>query len=346
MMERKKLLIATTNEGKVHEILHVLGDLPFEFVTLKDIADIEPPSEGNESLEKNAVMKARYYAEKTGMLALADDTGLFIDALNGWPGVETARVRGQETDQFEIVLGKMKHVAEGKRAASFRCFTGVYDPEAKSYFVAEGQCGGEIAHEARGQGENTWGYNRIFYVPSFGKTFGEMTLAEKNEISHRAKSLIKIKYFLQNQYRGKHFVVPVGFLIKEGKLLMSLRNDPHRPEFHKKWEFPGGSVELGEQIEENLVREMKEETGYEVEIVRLLQGVFVKYRPEYEYQVYLLPYVCRIVGGDGHQNDAEILDMKFLELDEWLTMDLIGENLVMYKKLLQELKGVVKEFNL
>lgn len=345
MTERKKLLIATTNEGKIKEILHFLGDLPFEFTTLKDVGDIEPPQEGNISLERNAMKKAQYYAERTGILSLADDTGLFVEALDGWPGVETARVLQEDTETFDLMLGKMKNVPDGKRAAAFRCVTVAYDPETECSFVGDGRIEGEIAREPKGN-EQTWGYNRIFYVPSIGKTFGEVNLEEKNEISHRAKSLTKMKYFLQNQYRGKHFVVPVGLLIKDGKLLMSLRNDPHRPEFHKKWEFPGGSVELGEQIEENLLREMKEETGYEVEIVRLLRGIFVKYRPEYGYQVYLLPYVCRIIGGDGKCNDAEILDMKFLGLDEWPTMDLIGENLVMYKKLLPELKEIVEKYHL
>lgn len=145
---------------------------------------------------------------------------------------------------------------------------------------------------------------------------------------------------------AKHVVVPVALIVRDGKLLMSLRNDPDRPEFHKKWEFPGGGVEVGEDVRGCLIREVREETGYAVEIIRLLQEVFVLYRPQYEYQVYLLPYVCAITGGDGNPDDAEVLDMKFLPLDEWLTMDLIGENLAMYKKLLPELKGVIQEHHL
>lgn len=145
---------------------------------------------------------------------------------------------------------------------------------------------------------------------------------------------------------AKHIVVPVALIVKDGKLLMSLRNDPDRLEFHKKWEFPGGGVELGENVHNCLKREIKEETGYEIEIVRLLQGIFVLYRPQYQYQVYLLPYVCSITGGDGNPGDAEVIEMKFLSLDEWLTMDLIGENLVMYKAILPELKEIIQEYSL
>lgn len=344
MTERKKLLIATTNEGKVVEIQHMLGDLPFELVTLQDIVPIDAPTEGDVSLENNAVMKAQYYGEKTGLLTLADDTGVFIDALGGWPGVETARVADTDAKKCEIAIERM--MGKENRRASFRCVACVFDPQEKTTYTALGEIDGEILDHVVPGLKTAFGFDYIFFVPEVNKAYSELTTTEKNGISHRGRALSKIKYYLQNQYRGKHFVVPVGLLIKDGKLLMSLRNDPHRSEFHQKWEFPGGSVELGEQIEENLTREMKEETGYQVEIVRLLQGIFVKYRPEYEYQVYLLPYVCQIVGGDGKCNDAEILDMKFLPLDEWLTMDLIGENLLMYKGLLPELKGVVKEFNL
>lgn len=345
MIEKKKLLIATSNQGKFEEIKQFLYDLPFELVNLKDLdKKIPEPEETEPTIESNAILKAKYYAEQTGLISLADDGGLFIDALDGWPGVKSARVSDTDDARVETVLEKMKD--KKNRGASFQVSLALYDPEKNKLFVSSGKTDGKILEEAFRGGINNYGFNPIFYITDIGKVYAEMTLQEKNSVSHRGKALLKIKYYLQHEYGSRNIVVPLALIIKDGKILSSVRNDPHRPKYHKKWEFPGGSVEIGEEIHENLIREVKEETGFEVEVVKMLQNIYVKYQEDLQYQVYLIPHVCKIVGGEEKFNDAEVLDMKFFEIDSLTDMPLIGENKEMYKKLLPELKEVIQKYNL
>jgi len=345
------LLIATTNEGKLKEIKTVLETLPFRLITLLDLPSPPPePDEPGETLIENALHKAQYYGDATGMLTLSDDTGLFIDALDGWPGIQVGRVRKQDTDSFDLLLGKMKGILEEKRTAVFRCATAVYDPKTKNTFIAIGELGGRILETPVSGGENHWGYNRLFHIPELNKEYGSMTLKEKNQISHRSKALAKIKMYLQNQYGGRHIVVPLGLVIQDGKLLMNKRNDPDRPAMHDKWEFPGGGVEMGESIEENLAREIKEETGLDSAIVAPL-GVNVTHefyeKDKYRYQVYLLPYVCKVTGGALNTRDEEVLDSRWFDLDEAAAT---GNQLPLNQHLLQEglstLKHIVTDHNL
>jgi len=105
-------------------------------------------------------------------------------------------------------------------------------------------------------------------------------------------------------------------------------------------------VGFGEEVQENLKREIKEETGYEIEVVKQLQYIKVKWRPEWNYQVYLIPFVCRITGGDGNWSDAEILDIKYADPETVLAFDLIGDNKQMFQTLLPELKQVLAEYHL
>ena len=128
--------------------------------------------------------------------------------------------------------------------------------------------------------------------------------------------------------------------------MSTLRNDPHNPEYHQKWEFPGGSLEMGETLEENLIREAKEETGYDVEIVALLDNIQVEDRSEKNYQVCLVPYLCKIVGGDGKYNDHEVLDLKFFEMEDLLKQDLIGANYILADKVKDQIKQLAKKHNL
>jgi len=344
MREKQKLLIATTNEGKYREITHFLGDLPFQLVNLSDLVhSIHPPEETEDTFEGNALIKARYYGEKTDFLTLADDGGLCLDALGGWPGVESARLGRTKEDRIAKIMAALK---TKDRTAAFRVVLTCFDPNQKIHFSAAGELRGRILEQPVAKGDTMWGYNSIFYVEELGKTYGEMTIQEKNSVSHRGQALFKIKRYLQNQYGPKHVPVPVGLIVKDGKILISLRNDPHRPEFHKKWEFPGGVMEFGEEVQENLKREIKEETGYEIEVVKQLQYIKVKWRPEWNYQVYLIPFVCRITGGDGNWSDAEILDIKYADPETVLAFDLIGDNKQMFQTLLPELKQVLAEYHL
>lgn len=343
-----QILIATTNEGKFKEMVHFLDDLPFEFVSLKDLNTTpEEPEENAPDIEGNAILKAKYYGEKTGLVSIADDGGLFIDALDGWPGVKSARVADTTEERIEKTLEKMKELSEDKRTASFQTCLAVYNPKDKNIFVSHGQTDGKILNK-KVEAKNGFGYDPIFFANEAGKTYAEMTTSEKNAVSHRGKALNKIKYFLQNQYDDKHVVVPFALIVKEGKVLLSLRNEPHRPAYHKKWQMPGGSMEVGETLIGNVVREAKEEVGYDVEVVEQINyiGVESQQAGNLTYQVYLIPFVCKIIGGDGVYNDAETLDVKWVEVDDVLNHEMISNNDKMFEDFLPELKRVIKENNL
>lgn len=341
-----KLLIATTNAGKVTEILSYLQTLPFEIISLAELASpIEPPEETEPTIEGNALLKATYYGEKTGFLTIADDSGLFIDALDGWPGVKSARVADTDDHRWQKALELMQEIPKGIRGATFRASIAVYHPLTKEVYMSLGETRGEITDQAVDERMAGFGYDPIFYYPEKNKTFAEMTTAEKNGVSHRGKALNQAKFFLQKQYGSKHIVVPCAFILKDGKLLMSLRNDPHRPEYHEHWEFPGGGVEYGESMEENIIREVKEEVGLNVEVIKLLQHIQVErqsFPNGFSYQVYLVPYVCRIVdGGEPTLSDEETLGVKWFELDEVLNFPLVGENARMFEILLPELREAI-----
>jgi len=338
---KRTLLIATQNEGKIKEILSYLEHTPFDIISLLDIDPISTPEEPETTIEGNAVFKAKYYAEKTGYIALADDGGVFIDELQGWPCVKSARVAETDEERRRIVLKKMNEIKN--RRAEFRTALACYDPKTKNCIISTGVREGEIL-EREQQGEHMWGYNPIFFLPDKQKTYAELSIQEKNETSHRGKALIQMKYLLQNQYKAKDLVVPYALVIKDTKVLMILRNDPHRPEYHKKWEFPGGSMEFGETLEENVIRETKEETGYTVEIIDKISYIAIEAQ-EYEtfsYQIYLIGLVCKIVNGEKTLNDMETLEIKWFDLDDVLNHELVGENARMYEKLLPELKKIIQ----
>ncbi len=342
-MEAKKLLIATTNKGKLEEIRHFLGDLPFDLVGLEDLSlKIEEPEETGNTLEENAILKAKYYAEKTGLISLADDTGLFVAALDGWPGIKAARVGKDGLSRRENLLSELKNIKN--REAFFEACISVYDPEKGTVFTSIGKIEGNILESERG--DSGYDYDSVFEVKGEARTFAEMTVQEKNSFSHRSKALLKTKHYLQNVYSTKHIVVPCGIIIKNGKMLSALRNDPHRPDFHRKWELPGGRVELGENIAGNLVREIKEETGYDVEIVEMLNHIEVDWSEKLGYQIYLIPHVCKIVGGDGKYSDAEILDIEFVEPDKIFDRELLGNDPIMLKKVLPRVKELIAKYNL
>ena len=347
-MIKRELLIATTNAGKVKEIMAFLEHAPFTILTLNDLPEqIPAPVEDTGTILGNAILKAEYYAQKSGHLTLADDAGLFIDALQGWPGVDTALIADTVEARIALVLEKMKDVPTTERTASFRAVLALYDPENQSLFTAFGSTEGSILTE-QVKTEHGFGYDPIFLVSALHKTYAEMTPTEKNSVSHRGKALSRIKYHLQNTYVPKHIVVPCGLIIKDGKILMNRRNDPHRPEFHGTWEFPGGKVEFGEQMHDNMKREIREEVGYEVEIVHLLQHIRVESQETrtYAYQVFLVPYVCRITGGELKPSDEEVMETAWFDLDDVLNQPLLGDNVTMYTTFLPELKEVVTKYKL
>lgn len=347
---KRKLLIATTNKGKFREIQYGLESLPFiECIGLSDIKkEIDAPEESENTLHANAFLKANYYANATGMLTLADDTGLFIEGLNGWPGIESARIADTDEERIDTILKKMQGLTS--RTAEFRIALAIYDPKNQTSFLCSAKKEGVILDAPIAQ-ENAlanFGYTRLFYVSEAGKTFAEMDIKEKNTYSHRGKCIQEVRYYLQNALGAKHIVVPVACIIQDGKILMSLRNDPHNPAFHKKWEFPGGCVEFKESIEENLVREVKEEVGYDVEPIQRLSYIHVRARESetYQYQVYLLPYVCKIIGGKKEHTNSETLDSRWFDLKEVLEYDLLADNRQIFATISEELELVIKAHNL
>jgi hypothetical protein len=133
----------------------------------------------------------------------------------------------------------MKHVPKEQRTAEFSCALAVYNPISGESYIAEGTQGLEVLEEVR-ESDHGFGYDPILYVPAAKKRYADMTLSEKNDMSHRGIALTKTKYYLHNHLGAKEVVCPVGILIKDGKVLMNRRNDPYNPENHNTWEFPGG----------------------------------------------------------------------------------------------------------
>ncbi len=339
----QKILIATTNQGKFKEIKHFLGDLPFEFVSLSDLDDIpEEPVEDKPDIEGNAILKARYYGEKTGLMSLADDGGLFVDALDSWPGVISARISDTVDGRSQQILDKLEGVEKEKRGANFKACLALYDPDRDQLQLTYGETRGTILETAVND-KNGFGYDPIFYVKEIKKAYAEMTTQEKNNCSHRGKALGKMKYILANQYGTKHIVVPYGIIIDQGKILICKRNDPANPEFHGLWELPGGVLEFGETMEENVVRELLEETNYTVKVLEKIDHIHITEReyPGTKLQIILIPYVCKAIEKNGDFNDAEIMEMKWIEPDDYANYDYIGENKEIFGEIIPEIKKII-----
>ena len=342
MIAKQKLLIATTNTGKQDEILHTLTGLSFDLLSLEDLSrDIEPPLETGQTLGENAQLKARYYAGKSGLLTIAEDTGLFVEALGGWPGIVSARVAPTVEDKSNLLLHKMHNIPDEKRQAYFETAMACYDPIHHTSWMLESQrCAGFIGREMKGT-VGGHGYDPVFIYPQADKTFAEMTITEKNAVSHRGKALERIKYYLQNVYGAHHVVVPLAFIFRDGKMLMGRRHDPARPTFHGKWEFPGGKMEYGEDLTGNVIREIKEETGYDIDVIERLNHITIDYSEDFNYQAYLIPHLCRITGGSEKYHDAELSELKFFNIDELKHEEMIGKNLKMYVEALPEIKRII-----
>ena len=189
-----KFVFATNNQHKLNELQAILGD-HFELLSLKDIGCFEEIPEEQPTLEGNARQKAFYVYEKFGFPCFADDTGLEIEALNGEPGVYSARYAGEAKDpqaNMDKVLTKLKN--EDNRKARFRTVISlILDGEEKQF---EGIVEGEIIREKRG--DSGFGYDPVFLPVGYNKTFAEMSLADKNQISHRARAVQNLVEYLKS----------------------------------------------------------------------------------------------------------------------------------------------------
>ena len=201
---RLKLLLATNNQGKVQEYKSLLQGLPYELVTPSELGIGITVDEVGETLEENAGLKARVFAAKSRLLTLADDSGLEVDALGGEPGSLSARYAGEgatDSDRVNYLLSRLKDVPGEKRSACFKCVIVIAAPDGEvgSCF---GECRGFITFEPRG--EQGFGYDPVFYLPELGKTMAELTLAEKNEVSHRGQAARKACRLLEGLRDGKY----------------------------------------------------------------------------------------------------------------------------------------------
>jgi XTP/dITP diphosphohydrolase len=187
----RKLLLATTNHHKLAEFQAILRDVPFQLCSLNDLQVNMDVEETGQTFAENATIKALAYARATGLLSLADDSGLEIDAMGGAPGVVSARFAGRETpyhERFRLILEQLQGLSGSQRSARFRCAIALAEPTGY-YRVVEGVVEGQIADHPRGTGG--FGYDPIFLVPELGKTFAESAPEVKNRLSHRGRAALK-----------------------------------------------------------------------------------------------------------------------------------------------------------
>jgi XTP/dITP diphosphohydrolase len=193
-----KLLLATRNAGKLKELRARVHGL--EVLSLDDVAPMPEAEETEETLEGNARLKAVAGARATGLWTVADDSGLFVDALGGAPGVHSARYApGNDTDRVQALLRAMVHVPDDERGASFRCVLALASPDGEVRPV-EGVCRGRILRAPRGSGG--FGYDPVFLVPELERTMSELSLEEKGRVSHRARALDALEPLLRELSSG------------------------------------------------------------------------------------------------------------------------------------------------
>lgn len=201
-MPQPQLLIASTNTGKVAEIRAYLTGLPYEVIGLAELVALPPVvEETGDTFAANAMLKADYYFEHTGLLTLSDDSGLMVNALGGRPGVYSARYAGEGATSGQLVaqlLAEMKDVDDAQRQAQFVCVMALRGAHLRETFA--GVCAGRIARAARGQ--QGFGFDPVFIDPASGLTFAEMSRAEKNALSHRGKALAQVRRFFDLAHSG------------------------------------------------------------------------------------------------------------------------------------------------
>ena len=195
-MIRAKLLLATKNPAKMREYSRLLQGIPYEVVTLADVGIDQEVGETGETLEENAVLKAKAYASLSNMLTLADDSGLEVTALSGAPGALSRRYAGEnvsDRERIDFLLTKLSDIPWEERTARFKCVIAIASPEGE-LVLCQGECQGILAFEPTG--ENGFGYDPIFYLPQLGKTMAELPLEVKNKISHRGQAARKLRQAL------------------------------------------------------------------------------------------------------------------------------------------------------
>jgi non-canonical purine NTP pyrophosphatase (RdgB/HAM1 family) len=196
-MGTRRYLAATTNDGKVREIRALLEGLAIELVGLDGYPGIAPPDETGATFAENARLKALYYATATGLPAIADDSGLEIDAMNGGPGIGSARFGGSNTsypEKFELIYDTLRQARRPDSTARFVCAVALADVDTIT-FEAIGTVEGRIAAHPAGTGG--FGYDPIFFYPPYGCTLAEVSPEQKAAVSHRGKAFRQLRRFLE-----------------------------------------------------------------------------------------------------------------------------------------------------
>ena len=197
-----EIIVATNNPGKLREIRSALKGLRFQICGLMDFPGVPEMKEDGRRFAENGLKKARIYSQFFGKLTLADDSGLEVDALGGRPGVYSARyagIKASDQENRKKLLKEMEGVPISKRGAEFKCVIAMMSPEGREV-LTEGSCRGRIGFKEIGK--RGFGYDPIFILPRYRKTMAQLTLGEKNRVSHRGKALRKLRRLL-NTCKGE-----------------------------------------------------------------------------------------------------------------------------------------------
>lgn len=200
-----RLLLGTRNPGKIHEIKLILGDIAFgdvalDLCSLNDFPNVSIAPEDADTYAENAISKAQFYARATGIAALADDSGLEVEALGGAPGVLSARYAGEhatDADRRQLLLSEISKTGIDNRRARFVCAIAIASVTGEVLTLCEGICDGTITFEPRGT--SGFGYDPLFVPNGYDQTFAELSDEIKNQISHRARALQKLRDFLRHR---------------------------------------------------------------------------------------------------------------------------------------------------
>jgi XTP/dITP diphosphohydrolase len=201
LMPPTELLLASQNPGKLNEMRQLLAELPFVVLSPAEVGIREAPEETGTTFRENAVLKARHYARASGRMAVADDSGLSVDALDGGPGLYSSRFGGEgadDDDRNRLLLDLLREVPHTARTARFTSAVAVARPQPEAdpivLFEVVETVEGIIAAEPKGP--NGFGYDPVFFYPPFGKTFGEVPAHQKDRVSHRGKAFARLREFL------------------------------------------------------------------------------------------------------------------------------------------------------
>jgi len=191
--EKPTLILASRNRKKLREIAELLTGLNVVLVSAADFAEAPEVEETGQTFAENAALKAGTVAAATGHWTIADDSGLAVDMLDGAPGVYSARYAGPQSNDRqnnEKLLAQLRDVPDDRRGAQFVCCLALADPQCQIRVQVEGRCRGRLLHEPRGQ--SGFGYDPLFWIPEYRKTFAELTLTTKGVLSHRARAFERL----------------------------------------------------------------------------------------------------------------------------------------------------------